>query len=118
MIARSLHHWAWVALLVACYLAICARTAFRLARTGRNFWLWLVISVFLTSIPGTFVLMRDQVRGAPRRRRPRRAGGRPEGGQVRCGRCGKPMRPADVDRSGGVAVCPHCGLPVDETELA
>lgn len=118
MIARSVYHWAWVAALVVCYLAICARTAFRMARSGRSFWLWLVISVFLTSIPGTFVLMRDQVRGAPRRRRPRPASGPPEGGQVRCTRCGKPMRPADVDRSGGVAVCPHCGLPVDETELA
>ncbi len=118
MIARSLYHWAWAALLVVCYLGICARTAFRMAKAGRNFWLWLVISVFLTSIPGTFVLMREQIRSTPQRRRPRRASRPPEGGQVRCGRCGKPMRAADVDRSGGVAVCPHCGLPVDETDLA
>jgi hypothetical protein len=118
MIARSAYHWVWVALLIACYLAICARTAFRMAKSGRSFWLWLVLSVFLTSIPGTFILMRDQIRNLPPRRRGPRGGERAEAGQVRCSRCGRLFGPEDVDRSGGAAVCPHCGLPVDETELA
>jgi len=118
MIARSVYHWGWVVLLIACYVAICARTAFRMAKSGRSFWLWLVLSVFLTSIPGTFVLMRDQIRSLPPRRRGPRGGEGAEARQVRCSRCGGLFRPEDVDRSGGAAVCPHCGLPADETKLA
>ncbi|MGB2821263.1 MAG: hypothetical protein WBF17_09805 [Phycisphaerae bacterium] len=118
MVARALYHWTWVALLIVCYLGICTRTAFRMARTGRSFWLWLIISVFLTSIPGTFVLMRDQLRGMPQRRRRPPASRPPEGGPLRCSHCGKLTRPDDLDRSGGVTTCPHCGMTVNETELA
>jgi len=110
--------WAWIGLLILCYLALCVRTAMRMARTGRNFWLWLAISVFFTSIPGTFVLMQDQIRGmskAPSRRAARRG---PDAERIRCDQCGQPLRPADVDHSGGLATCPHCGLPLDEAKHA
>jgi len=121
MIALTDVQWVMVALLIACYLAICVRTALRMAHTGRSFWKWLSITVFLTSIPATVVLMREQMRHAraARRARPRRHEGpdEPEPDLLRCRHCGKLVRPADLDHTGGLAACPFCRLPVDDAEI-
>jgi len=115
MAALSTQQTVIIGLLIVCYLAVCLRTALRMARTGRSLWLWLLITVFLTSIPATVVLMREQFRAVGRGRRgpadePRHE--RP----FRCRHCRKLVRPADVDHSSGVAACPHCGLALDEAE--
>jgi len=83
-----------------------------MARTGRNFWLWLVISVFLTSIPATIVLMYDQMRRLSPRR-VARGGAAP----IRCTHCGGVIEPAEADEPDGVALCPHCHLPIDEATV-
>jgi hypothetical protein len=139
MLSFTTHQWVLVVLLVACYLAICVRTAMRMARTGRSFWKWLVISVLLTSLPASLVLVREQVAAIRAPRRSARAG-RPapppepadtppdqapideepskEDKLIRCAQCGKRIRPADVDRTGGLPACPSCHLPIDEEKLA
>ena len=118
MVALTTNEWAFVGLLIACYVAICFRTAFRMARSGRSLWKWLLITIFCTSIPATVILMREQIRRAhPGRRRGDPPAGPPDARPFRCPQCSKLIRPADLDHSGGVAVCPHCGLPVDNTEV-
>ena len=106
--------WLFIGLLLACYLAICTRTAFRMARTGRNFWFWLVVSVLLTSIPATFVLMRDRIRDVSPARRRRQGSAAAPG---RCVHCGRWIGPAGPDDADGLAVCPHCHLPIDEANV-
>ena len=106
MIAMTDYQWVFVGLMIACYLAICFRTAMRMARTGRNLWKWLAITVLLTSIPATVVLLRDQVRRGPLRR---------GGVGARCPECGMrldEMPPYTHDD--GTDRCPHCHAAVHE----
>lgn len=115
MIALGPYQWTLLVLLGACYLAICLRTAMRMAHTGRNLCKWFIISVFCTSIPAAAVLLREQMRGLRRRpdgRRPAREP--PDGPLVRCQQCGKRIRRADLDTIDGIVKCPYCGLPIDE----
>jgi len=114
MVALSSYQWTMVAVMGACYVAICFRTAFRMARSGRSLWKWLAITVFCTSIPAVVVLMREHVRSV-RGTRPGAAGREPPAGRtVTCPHCGKPVRPRDLDVADGVTKCPHCGLVLDE----
>ena len=117
MIALTSTQWVLVALMVAFYVILCGRTALYMARSGRSFWKWLVITLFLTSIPATLVAMRERQRAlrSPRRRR---FGPPLDEAPFSCARCGKQIRAADLDTGDGVAKCPHCGLPVDEDQLA
>jgi DNA-directed RNA polymerase subunit RPC12/RpoP len=122
----------------AFYLATCVRMAYHMARTGRSFWLWLVITIFATSIPATAVLFRDrsralgqQLRTPERSGSPRSPGIQVPGHQgdevdadvdraVRCGQCGRRLAAAEIDRTGPVPTCPHCHLPIpdDREKLA
>ena len=120
MISMTSQQWTWVGVLLLCYLAACLHTAFRMAKTGRNFWLWLAVSVFLTSIPATLMLIYDQYRRsfpkiAPKPDRPRRGRGP---STKPCRHCGHSIAPGEVDRIGGVSECPNCHLPIDRDPVA
>ena len=40
------------------------------------------------------------------------------GGAITCSRCGRRVDTAEIDRSGGLPICPRCGLPLDEERYA
>jgi hypothetical protein len=131
--------WGLVVGCVTFYVATCVRMAYHMARSGRSFWLWLVITIFATSIPGTIVMFRDRSR-ALARQIPTPGGsespassGSPDiqmsghrnpdddaGPTVRCGQCGRRLGNAEIDRTGPVPTCPHCHLPIpdDREKLA
>ena len=119
MVALTSFHWAMVGLLVACYLVICVRMATRMAHTGRNFWKWLAVTFFFTGIPAVIVLRRH---GASLRRSagPGQAGGAEplEPPLRRCPRCRRFLPPAEMDEADGITKCPHCGLPVEDGDVA
>ncbi len=54
----------WAVLIVAglFYIASCVRTARTMRSTGRDLWLWLLISLVATSLPAVLVLQRDRMR--------------------------------------------------------
>jgi len=116
MVALSDYQWTIIGVAGVGYLFVCVRTARTMARTGRSFWKWLLITVFCTSIPATILLLREQARrvrgGRSSRRRPR--GSAPP---LRCPHCGDLIRREDLDSSGGAAACPSCGMVIDDTEV-
>jgi hypothetical protein len=116
MPAFSDTQWALILAMVAFYIVLCTRTALAMRRSGRSFWLWLVITIFTTSIMATMVLFRDQRRGYcpaslaehDERQGPDRSAG--AGGEtITCGKCGRKMRPDELRRISGKPKCPHCG---------
>ena len=123
MIAFSDTQWVLILAMVAFYLVLCIRTAWAMRRSGRSFWLWLVISFFTTSILATMVLFRDQRRGccpaslADRdEEKPDRSGGAGAGDgdeTITCDKCGRKMRPAELRGISGKPKCPHCGRKID-----
>ena len=119
MLAFSDTQWALILAMVAFYLVLCSRTALAMRRSGRSFWLWLVISFFTTSILATMVLFRDQRRGycpaslADRdEEKPDRSSGAGDE-TITCGKCGRKMRPDELRRISGKPKCPHCGRKID-----
>lgn len=111
-------------LLPLSYLLLCTRTALAMRRSGRSFWLWLVISIFTTSITATMVLFRDQRRGyCPAslaeqtdqdEDEPDRSA--PGDEMIICDKCGRKMRPGELRRISGKPKCPHCGRKIDLKE--
>jgi DNA-directed RNA polymerase subunit RPC12/RpoP len=112
--------------MVAFYLVLCTRTALAMRRSGRSFWLWLVISIFTTSITATMVLFRDQRRGycpanlaeqtdQDEKEPDRSAGGGDE--MIICDKCGRKMRLGELRRISGKPKCPHCGRKIDLKNL-
>ena len=111
--------WALILAMVTFYLVLCTRTAWSMRRSGRSFLLWLVISIFTTSIPATMVLFLDQRRGyCPAsltdqdEKEPDRSAGTGDE-MVTCDKCGRKMRPAELRRISGKPKCPHCGRKID-----
>ena len=121
MPAFSDTQWALILARVAFYIVLCTRTALAMRRSGRSFWLWLVITIFTTSILATMVLFRDQRRGccpaslADRdEEKPDRPAGAGDGDEtITCDKCGRKMRPAELRGISGKPKCPHCGRKID-----
>jgi hypothetical protein len=118
MLAFSDTQWALVLAMVALYLVLCIRTALTMRRSGRSFWLWLVISIFTTSVVATMVLFRDQRRGycpANMADRDEEEPDRAAAGDktITCDKCGREMRPDELRRVCGKPKCPHCGRKID-----
>jgi DNA-directed RNA polymerase subunit RPC12/RpoP len=121
MIAFSDTQWVLILAMVAFYLVLCIRTAWAMRRSGRSFWLWLVISFFTTSVLATMVLFRDQRRGyCPAslvdrdEEEPDCSGSARAGDEtITCGKCGHKMRPGELRRISGKPKCPHCGRKID-----
>ena len=129
MMAFSDTQWALVLAMVASYLVLCTRTALAMRRSGRSFWLWLVISIFTTSILATMVLFRDQRRGycpanlaeqtdqdenEPDRSADAGTGTGAGDETITCDKCGRKMRPGELRRISGKPKCPHCGRKIDK----
>jgi DNA-directed RNA polymerase subunit RPC12/RpoP len=120
MPAFSDTQWAFILAMVAFYLVFCVRTALSMRRSGRSFWLWLVITIFTTSILATIVLFRDQRRGynpasladRDERQGPDRSAAAGDE-TITCDKCGRTMRPAELRRISGKPKCPHCGRKID-----
>lgn len=121
MLAFTDTQWALILAMAAFYLVLCTRTALAMRRSGRSFWLWLVISFFTTSVLATMVLFRDQRRGyCPAslvdrdEEKPDRPGSARDGDEmITCGKCGRKMRPDELRRISGKPKCPHCGRKIN-----
>jgi len=116
MVALTNYQITLIALMVACYLAICVRMALRMRRAGRNFWLWLAVTICFTGIPAVLVYFHDRMKQlqSPPRRRSRPAA---SNATSRCRHCGRRYRGDEVDDLDGVATCPNCHLPLDEVGI-
>jgi hypothetical protein len=113
MLALTAFQWTMLALMVACYLVICARMARHMAATGRGFWKWLLITICCTGVPGIIVLSRH---GHLRRSAGADADEQPAAGR-RCPHCGRLIVTPEPEELSGIETCPHCGLPIDEAKL-
>ena len=123
MLAFTDTQWALILAMAAFYLVLCVRTALSMRRSGRSFLLWLVISIFTTSILATMVLFRDQRRGyCPAslaeqtdqdENEPDRSAGGGDDEMITCDKCGRKMRLGELRRISGKPKCPHCGRKID-----
>ncbi len=117
MLAFSETQWILILAMVAFYLVLCTRTAWSMRRSGRSFLLWLVITIFTTSILATMVLFRDQRRGycpaslADQDREEEKPGrsADAEDKTITCDKCDRKMRSSELRRISGKPKCPHCG---------
>jgi len=120
MFAFTDTQWTMVVALAAFYLVLCTRTALAMRRSGRSFWIWLVITIFTTSVVATMVMMRDQRRGyCPANLRDEdeavSSGDCDDGDEtVTCAKCGRTMRRSELRRISGKAKCPYCGQKFDK----
>jgi len=121
MLAFSDTQWALILAMVAFHLVLCIRTAWSMRRSGRSFWLWLLISFFTTSILATMVLFRDQRRGycpanladQDEEEPDRSASAADDNATITCDKCGRKIRPGQLRRISGKPKCPHCGRKID-----
>ena len=110
MMSPSSTYWIMLALVAAMYVLMCIRVARRMARIGRSGVAWFFISFFLTAIPAAGVL-RQHNRQA---RAP--AAGSADHPARRCRHCG--AVPGDRVGPDEPAVCPRCGMKLEEETLA
>jgi len=108
--------WSWekaptLALLAVLWVALALHAAIGLRRYGRRWWVWFIISVFLTVIPATIVSYIEYFR---RRQRELSAAGVKH---VRCRHCGAVLAERDLVRAGGNAVCPNCQMVIGDEHL-
>lgn len=137
----------WVALLVALYLYTCWRIATQARARGRSAIPWFFISLFFTSLPAVVMFVRDEMHRRRARSQAAADSGAPDNsaiagdsptdascqagreaapqtdalaatGLFSCPHCHALISRLDLDRSGGVAVCPRCGLAIDEVDHA
>ncbi len=111
--------WVLILAMVTFYLVLCTRTAWSMRRSGRSFWLWLIISIFTTSILATMVLFRDQRRGYCPASLTDQDAEEPDHSDgagdetITCDKCGRKIRPRELRRLSGKPKCPHCGRKID-----
>jgi len=95
--------WVVVVFCVA-WAAMALRAALNVRRTGRRWWVWLLVSLPLAGLPATIVAFADEYRR--HRRSAGRVAGARRGGP--CPNCGARLTPRDVRRVDGQNVCPNC----------
>ena len=87
-------------------------TAVGMRSGGRRFWVWFAVSLFCSVIPGTIVAHVDCLRALRRQRTAAAGDGR------RCRHCGRLLPETGLERAGAQAICPTCGMVVEEDFLA
>jgi len=94
------HRVALLAIAALMWVALALHTSLTMRRYGRRWWVWFIVSVFLTVLPAAVVSYVEYFR------RTRQTPLRP-----RCDRCGAALAGSATDRD-GEDVCPHCGATV------
>ena len=105
--------WMLVVFLVA-WVALALHAGLGVRRYGRRWWVWFLVSLFLTVLPAAIVTYVDHYR-LLRRANDRMARAR-RGGL--CPSCGVRLTPRDVRRVDGQNICPNCREPLgDERQV-
>jgi predicted RNA-binding Zn-ribbon protein involved in translation (DUF1610 family) len=99
--------WTFWILAALIWVGAAVHSAASMRRTGRSFWLWLVIGVFLSVVPAAAVSTMDYVKA--RRAHHERAAA----GPARCPHCGEMLTARNVRHVGGNRICAGCGLTID-----
>jgi len=114
-------------ILAAMWVGAALHTSLAMRRYGRRWWLWFVLSLLLTVVPAAVVAHVDFFRELRRQQRLAATGG---DGVRRCRHCGAVLTDggAHTGRSGSSgpdptdeaapAVCPHCGMALEDEHLA
>ena len=138
--------WSWplVVSLAVVWVVVALHAALAMRRFRRRWWVWFVLSVFLTVIPAVVCSYVEYFRELRRRRRAFEAGSRrprrdapgrdsvQPGAARRCRHCGALLTGAADDAASpasqaapdkppepaGRATCPHCGMAVEDEYLA
>ena len=116
--------WFWIGLLMLLYIFTCVRVARQLGRIGRSTTAWFLITLVCTAIPAAIVLQRHRMAEMRQGSQAAASGQGGEGGQdqpaapQRCRHCGGLLGPAQGGPAPPAQTCPHCGMAINEANLA
>ncbi len=96
-------------MLAAVWTMAALHTGLSMRRSGRRWWVWLLISLVLTVIPAVVMSYVDYFR--------QRRGER-EGGISECRHCGELMVPRNLRRVAGQTICAACGMVIEQDVIA
>ncbi len=113
MIAKITNEqWWYIAALIAVYILASVRVAMHAGKIGRNPFFWFFISILFTAIPAMILFNYEYFR-------PRLSAGQSKKNTAssfadRCPHCGHIIQAGLIEKTGGVRLCPHCRLPLQE----